>query len=78
MSVRDRLIELIQNGGGPHYYTFSIKEAVEIELDTFAHGLADAIRDHIGRTDYPGESQHAKNIVAFGRSMADLIDPEVE
>ena len=46
-------------------------------VDAFAHQLAEKIRDRIGRFDLPFESERTKEFVAFGRSMADLIDPEV-
>lgn len=38
---------------------------------------ADKIRDHIGREDYPHESARVRNLVAFGRAMADVIDPDL-
>jgi len=43
-----------------------------------AHKLAEKIRDHIGRDDYPSEPQPVRDIVKAYRYAADSIDPEVE
>lgn len=39
---------------------------------------AKEIREHIGPSEYPGETQRVKDLVAFGLAMADLIDPNKE
>ena len=68
MIARDRLIELFQNGG-PHH-AFSIEETVDIELDAYAHELAEKIR----------RADPEKMSYEYGSSWwdaADFIDPEV-
>lgn len=46
--------------------------------DLIRHEAAEEIRDNIGREDYPNESESVRDIVSVVRSVADLIDPEVE
>lgn len=74
MSARDSLIELF-DAGGPHHL-FSSEETADLVLNEHAHELAEKQRDLIGRTDYPNESQRVRDLVAYGRALANYIDPE--
>lgn len=69
MNARDRLIELFQSGG-PHH-AFSIEEVVDIELDAYAHELAEKIRNCANGDEDPW-------IPTTAYAAADLIDPEKE
>lgn len=75
VSARDSLIELF-DAGGPHRL-FSSEETADLVLNEHAHELAEKQRDLIGRTDYPNESRSDRRRRAYGRALADSIDPEV-
>ena len=79
MSARDILIGAAYCGFDPERFDplQSAVSAVDAYRDEVAHELAEKIRNYIGTTDYPDESQRVKDLVAFGRAMANLIDPEV-
>lgn len=78
MSAREALLDALMWGIDGDQTSAGLKQSADKLIKAFAHELAEEIRDNIGRADYPHESQHVKDLVAFGRAQADLIDSEVE
>lgn len=74
MSARDAFLDVLRSR---EMVKPGEEWVIDHHLRQYAHELAEQIRTNIGKTDYPGKSQRIKDLIAFGRAQADLIDPEI-